>query len=342
MIVITGGGTGGHLSIAKALAYELKNRGEKLVFIGSQNGQDKAWFENDEVFLEKYFLQSSGVVNKKGLAKFKSLFNILKLSLTCLKIFKKHKIKVVISVGGYSSAPASIAAIISRKKFFIHEQNAIIGRLNLLLKPFCTKFFSSYIKNPYDYPVNKKFFDTARVRNELKTILFLGGSQGAKFINELALNLAPNLIKQNIKIIHQCGKNDFEMVCEKYKSLGVEAEVFAFSTEIEKYMQKADLCVSRSGASSLWELCANLLPSVFIPYPYAANNHQFFNAKFLQERNLTQIYKQEDIKFDKFLENILNVNVNQVSICLKSIISSYGTQKIVDEIIKNNKFISLK
>lgn len=334
MIAITGGGTGGHLSIAKAIANELKNNGEDLIFIGSQNGQDKFWFENDEVFGQKYFLSSSGVVNKKGFNKFKSAFNILKLSLACLKIFKKHKIKAVFSVGGYSSAPASIAAILSRKKFFIHEQNAIIGRLNLILKPFCVKFFSSYIQNPYDYPVNKKFFDTAKIRNELKTILFLGGSQGAKFINELALNLAPNLISKNIKIIHQCGKNEYEEVCQKYKNLGIEAEVFAFSKEIEKYMQKADLCISRSGASSLWELCANLLPSVFIPYPYAANNHQFFNAKFLQDKHLTQIYEQKDIKFDDFLENILKININQISLGLKDIISPCGAEKIVNEILK--------
>lgn len=334
MIAITGGGTGGHLSIAKALADELKNRGENLIFIGSQNGQDKAWFENDEVFSEKYFLSSSGVVNKSGFAKFKSLFNIIKLSFECIKIFKKHNISKVISVGGYSSAPASFGAILSRKKFFIHEQNAIIGRLNLILKPFCTKFFSSYISNPYDYPTNTKFFQTQRIRENLQTILFLGGSQGAKFINELALNLSSNLTNKNIKIIHQCGKNDYEAVCAKYKEFGIDAEVFAFSTEIEKYMQKADLCISRSGASSLWELCANLLPSVFIPYPYAANDHQFFNAKFLQDKNLTKIYRQESVKFDSFLQEILQINIKQVSINLQNIISPRGTQRIVDEILK--------
>ncbi|OCR89822.1 UDP-N-acetylglucosamine--N-acetylmuramyl-(pentapeptide) pyrophosphoryl-undecaprenol N-acetylglucosamine transferase [Campylobacter fetus] len=334
MIAITGGGTGGHLAIAKALAIELKNRGENVIFIGSNSGQDRMWFEHSDIFKFKYFFPSRGVVNKKGIHKFFALFNIIKLAFSCRRIFKEHNISSVISVGGYSSAPASFGAVMFRKKLFIHEQNAVKGKLNSILKPFCSKFFSSYGEHSYDYPIDRKFFNTARVRNELKTILFLGGSQGASFINNLALNLALNLKNNNINIIHQCGAKELEIIKSKYDKMGVEAVVFDFSNEIEAYMQKSDLCISRAGASTLWELCANALPAIFIPYPYAASNHQFYNAKFLLDSNLTKIYKQNDLDENILFIDILNLDINSISIGLRSIVSPNGAKIIVDEILK--------
>ena len=136
MIAITGGGTGGHLVIAKAIKEELNRRGIKPIYIGSTGGQDKAWFEHDEGFEKVYFLQSQGVVNKKGLQKLLSLSNIVRSALSCRTLFKEHNIQAVFSVGGYSAAPASFAALLFKKALFIHEQNAIEGKLNTLLKPF--------------------------------------------------------------------------------------------------------------------------------------------------------------------------------------------------------------
>ena len=152
-IVITGGGTGGHLVIAKVIATELKSRGFELFYIGSTKGQDSLWFKDSEIFKDKFFLESSGVVNKKGISKLCSLFNILNLSKFCTKIFKKHDIKAVFSVGGYSASPASFAAVFNKTPLFIHEQNAMIGRLNKLLKPFARGFYSAYNIPKFDYPV---------------------------------------------------------------------------------------------------------------------------------------------------------------------------------------------
>ncbi|WP_457562259.1 glycosyltransferase, partial [Caminibacter pacificus] len=129
-MLITGGGTGGHLKIAKVIKEELNKKGIKPVYVGSTKGADKEWFAQDEGFSEKYFLDSSGVVNKKGLGKINSLSNIIKLSFEAKKIIKKHNVKAVFSVGGYSAAPASFGAIFSNTPLFIHEQNAHIGSLN--------------------------------------------------------------------------------------------------------------------------------------------------------------------------------------------------------------------
>ena len=335
VVAITGGGTGGHLSIAKALATEFKNRGIKAIFIGSTHGQDRAWFENSDLFEKAYFLQSSGVVNKKGFAKLISLLNIIKLAFSCLKIFKTHGVIKVVSVGGYSSAPASFAAILGRKEFFIHEQNALTGRLNRLLKPYAKKFYSSYEEPKFDYPVNSIFFQTARVRDKAKTIIFLGGSQGASFINSLATNIAPSLVNLGFKIIHQCGEKEFEKISQIYKELNLSDKItlVGFCTNLHELIAKADLCVGRSGASTLWELCANALPTIFIPFPYAAGDHQFYNAKFLQDQNLAIIVRQDEASDEKILNLIQNYDIKNTSKGLQNTISSGGAKTIVDDIL---------
>lgn len=337
MICITGGGTGGHLAIAKTLATELNSRGIKCIFIGSQKGQDRAWFENSELFSKTYFLPSSGVVDKKRLKKFLSLLNILKLIKQCHAIFKKDEICAVISVGGYSSASASMAGVLFAKPLFLHEQNVIIGRLNALLKPFAKGFFSSYFEPKYDYPIDKKFFEGARIRKELKQILFLGGSQGASFINSLALNLAPSLNEMGIKISHQSGEKEFGQICKSYEKLGIQADVFAFSKDMPRLMNKADICVSRAGASSLWELSANALPCVFIPYAHAASDHQYHNAKFLSDLGLCVLKRQNEIDAKLMLDIIKNMNLEQISKGLQGQISSGGASKIIDFVLENIK-----
>lgn len=335
MIAITGGGTGGHLAIAKAFANELNSRGIKAIFIGSSSGQDKMWFENSDIFEATYFLNSSGVVNKRGFGRLKSLINILNLAFKCKRIFKFHKVSSVISVGGYSAAPAAFGAIIWGKKLYIHEQNAVIGRLNLILKPFAREFFSSYFEPKFDYPVDEKFFKISRIRKNLNTILFLGGSQGANFINNLALNLAKDLDKNGIKIIHQCGQKDYETIVEKYKELNIKAEIFAFSKDIDLFMSRADFCISRAGASTIWELCAASLPTLFIPFPYAANNHQFYNAKFLNDQNAAMVLKEDEIDNKNLLNIIYNLNLEDISQKLINLLNKNGSKVIIDRILEN-------
>jgi UDP-N-acetylglucosamine--N-acetylmuramyl-(pentapeptide) pyrophosphoryl-undecaprenol N-acetylglucosamine transferase len=333
-IAITGGGTGGHLKIAKVVKDELNNRGITPIYIGSTSGADKEWFEKDEGFSKKYFLSSSGVVNKKGLNKINALIDIFKLALYAKKILKENNIKAVFSVGGYSAAPASFAAIFSNIPLFIHEQNAHIGSLNKLLKPFSKRFFSTFLNND-PYPVEEIFFDKARVRKKLKTIIFLGGSQGALAINDLALNLAPLLKEKNINIIHQTGKRDYKRVKNFYEKNNIDADVFDFSKNLIEKISKADFAISRAGASTLFELTANQIPTLFIPYPFAAGDHQYYNAKFLEEKNAAFVIKQNEITPQKALNIILNSNLENISKNLAKINQKNGAKFIVDEIIKN-------
>jgi UDP-N-acetylglucosamine--N-acetylmuramyl-(pentapeptide) pyrophosphoryl-undecaprenol N-acetylglucosamine transferase len=336
-IAITGGGTGGHLAIANALKEELNTRNLKPIYIGSQNGQDRSWFENDTGFEKTYFLDSQGVVNKKGIKKLLVLKDIIKSAFICKNILKKHNVKAVFCVGGYSAAPASFAALISKKQLYIHEQNAVIGKLNKILKPFSKEFFSSYDKNSKvkEYPVNDKFFTSRIVRTELKTIIFLGGSQGANFINQLAMKIAPTLLKNGLRIIHQTGKKEYSTCKEFYKKNSLHVECFDFTKNILKSLNKADFAISRAGASTLWELSANGLPALFIPYPYAAKNHQYYNAKVLVDRNAALLKKESELN-EKVVEDILkNINLEQLSKKLLSSITKNGIKEITNIILKS-------
>lgn len=450
-LLITGGGTGGHLAIAQALAEELaKRKGQndnlgEVVYVGSISGQDKQWFgcgnlsagihlanvstplhcgahlgaphsqgenicqsdtsptsiveinkvaknantangdrENAKatdfseksIFNATYFLPTSGVVDKRGIAKILSLLHHLKSLKTIHTIFAKHDIKAVISVGGFSAAPASIGAIVFGKPLFIHEQNAIKGRLNALLSPFARRVFSSFGKNRVPYPIKSQAREKARVRTEIKTIAFIGGSQGARTINHLAISLAPTLLSLGFRIIHQCGQNELESTKAKYAEIGIDTcaqkeadskenklELFGFSTDILSHLESADICIGRAGASSVWENAALGLPMIYVPYPYAASNHQVHNAEFftskgfglvlvesknntsqkdVQEKARKQTQKQAEIEAmkDRILEYIASFGSSEGKNALESISKSLislakqdGAKLIVDEIL---------
>lgn len=334
-ILITGGGTGGHLSVAKSFIDEFYSRGYEVVFIGSTKGQDKKWFENYPLLSHTYFLDTKGVVNQNFLGKLISLFMILKAVITSIKIIKKHKISKVISVGGFSAAAASFASIITKKDFYIHEQNSVMGRLNTITSKFAKELFSSYTKNSKvkDYPISQTFFEHQRIRKEVKTIIFLGGSQGATAINDFALKVAPKLNKVGINIIHQTGKNDFKKIEKAYKKLDIEVDVFDFSNKLIEKMDKADFAVSRAGASTLWELVALGIPTFFIPFPYAAANHQYYNAKYLLDNNLCFLQTQNQLDENYFFE-CLGDNIEFKSEKLINTIHKNAVKNIVDIIIQ--------
>ena len=303
---ITGGGTGGHLSIADALCKAAVERGHEVIFIGSTSGQDRMWFGEHSSFAYSYFLETTGVVNQNLFGKLKALYKIYKAFKTSIALLKKHQVQAVISVGGFSAAPASFACVFIKLPLFIHEQNAVIGKLNSILRPRAKLFISAYEKDApvQGYPVKEEFFKTSRVRDELKTIIFLGGSQGAKAINDLALHVSPILKEKNIHIIHQCGERDYERVKSEYQKLGIDAELYSFTKEIVTLISRADLAVSRAGASTLWELCASGVPTFFIPYPHAAGDHQFYNAQFIVQEDMGWCQREGESLAKSLLEVI--------------------------------------
>jgi len=367
-IVMTGGGTGGHLAIVRAVkevyrgltsddnaqalssagqtpstmtsddnAQALSSSGssipstatEPLIYIGSTKGQDRQWFEGDTDFASTYFFDTRGVVNQRGIGKLRSLWMMLKAMRQARKLLKAHDAKVVFSVGGFSSAATAIAAKTLRIPLVIHEQNAALGSLNKLLKPYADVFISSYLEeSPIKaYPIKEVFFENARIRERVETVIFLGGSQGARAINELALSLAPKLKERGIRIIHQAGEKNLDEVGSAYEALSIEAEVFGFTDKLAEYMKEADFAIARAGASTLWELAATALPTLFIPYPYAASDHQYYNAKFLVDKDLAWLMREDEIEVDKVL-SLLDENLSTRSKGLMEIVERDGARRI--------------
>ncbi len=331
-LCVTGGGTGGHLMIAQSLAKAAVADGNEVIFIGSSNGQDKNYFEKNSPFSHAYFLETTGVVNQKGLSKLKAIWKIFRAFLKSRMILKHHNIQATYSVGGFSAAPASFAALSRFIPLFIHEQNAVMGKLNSLLKPFAKRFISAYDKDSpiKGYPVQDIFFKNSRVRQKLESIIFLGGSHGAKAINDLALSVAKKLQKRGIKIIHQAGEKDYQRVKAQYARIEVDVELYGFTKNLYALISKADLAVSRAGASTLWELCANGLPAFFIPYPYAAGDHQFHNAKFIIDNKLGWCQREGKELKQEFL-SILDEDLKTKSEALLK----YAHKDVASQMIKD-------
>lgn len=341
---MTGGGTGGHLAIVRAVKEAIvsgsreqgvdskeQGAGSGLVYIGSQKGQDRQWFEDDNDFDAKYFLETKGVVNQKGLGKVQSLWMMFKAYLQARKLLKQHDAEVVFSVGGFSAAPMAFAAKLTGTPLVIHEQNAALGSLNRLLKPYADVFISSYLEeSPIKaYPVKEIFFENARIREKIHTVIFLGGSQGARAINDLALSVAKELDARGIRIIHQAGANNIESVQQAYEAMGIEVEVFGFTTKLADYMKEADFAIARSGASTLWELAATALPALFIPYPYAASDHQYHNAQFLVKKELAWVMRENEIDKEKVLA-LFDEDLSKKSRGLMESIARDGSRQIAD------------
>ncbi len=335
-IVFTGGGTGGHLVIALSLAEEARRRGHRVMFIGSLSGQDRQWFGENTLFEETHFLDTTGVVNKKGLGKISALYKVLKAVVRSRVLIKGFRADAVVSVGGFSAAPAAIAAVVMGMPLYIHEQNALTGKLNRLLRPYAKGFFSSYETGEAqcDYPVNPYYFEHARLRREINTVIFLGGSQGAKFINDLALEIAPWLREKGIKIIHQCGAKEEDRVKHAYHEAGIEAEVYGFTNAIAELIVRSDFAISRSGASTLWELCASRIPAFFIPYPAAAGDHQYHNARYVIEHGAGWCERQSDTLIESLKGAIIS-DITEKSKALEALIKPDGAATILGKIEKN-------
>lgn len=335
-VVITGGGTGGHLAVAEAVAKQLKMLGHCLYYLGAKRGQEQHWFDNKPLFVQSKLLDVQGIANQSLFALPSAAAGQLRCAKEALAFLRTHNIERVFSVGGYAAAPACFAALWARIPLYIHEQNAKIGLLNGLLRPFCKEFYSSYLPNSpvRDYPLREACFGLQRVRKSVHVVLFLGGSQGARAINNLALRLAPKLLAHNIAVIHQCGARDFERVQEAYRTQKLEVELFDFLPNLIEIMHRADFAIARAGASSLWELCANALPALFIPYPYAAKNHQFYNAEFLVQQNLASLMREDALDENAILQLIDDsALVYSRSLALTQLIQQGGAQTIANRIV---------
>ena len=312
-IVIAAGGTGGHIFPAIALAKKFRVDGHKVILAGTGNELEKKIFSEHD-FETEYFES-----RLKGSSTIKKFFLSLRKNKEIKSYLEKNNPDLILGMGGYASSEFCLAA---QKKtcVIIHEQNSIAGRTNrfLIINRSANAAieglpdsFTSFIKFLMSYPDDLVYLGNP-VRDEIlniqKTlrpfpdklkkprILIMGGSQGARSIN-MTVPEAINLLSKDLpmEVIHDTGQNDFDVVNEKYIDFGIDAEVTSFNTNIEKAYKWADLLIGRAGAMTVSETSAIGLPSILIPFPYALDNHQLFNAQFLEKKGGALIIKDKDL-----------------------------------------------
>ncbi len=335
-IIVAGGKTGGHLfpGIAIAEAVKRENKSNEILFVGT--GEK---FETK--ILEKYGfphtkIKSSGIKGKTLSAKSLSVLQIPFSIVQAIKIIKKFKPDIVIGVGGYSSGPVLLAARICRVMTAIHEQNYIPGLTNIILSKFVHVIFTSFedtrgfsmskkifcFGNPIRRSVNKRqenFQETnltelmepsgeiAGDRNIKRkfTILVTGGSQGASSINRGFLDAVKLMDHpENYNIIHQTGRFEEKYFIKEYEKMGIKVNAKAFFYNMPFLQKKADLIICRAGAGTLAEISAMGRASLLIPYPYAANDHQRYNAEFMAKKGAAWVMADNEISGVRLKEKI--------------------------------------
>ena len=315
-ILISTGGSGGHVIPALTIHDHLKNDYDVMI---STDLRGYKYLDNDN---NKIFLIDTPKLDRLLLIPF-SISIVFFLTLKSLFLFKREKINILISTGGYMSLPLCLAAKILKIKIFLLEPNMILGRANKLFLNFCEKIIC-YDANIINFPkkfINKLAISTPLLRkryyerdNNLKldkifTIIVIGGSQGAQIFDELLHKTFIKIAKiRTLKVIHQTKEKNINFLKNLYSKNDVENIIFEFDQNLDKLLNQADLCITRAGASSLAEIASLKLPFIAIPLPTSKDNHQFQNAKYYENKNCCWIIDQsnfDQLKFDDLLLDIL-------------------------------------
>ncbi|NNL67078.1 MAG: undecaprenyldiphospho-muramoylpentapeptide beta-N-acetylglucosaminyltransferase [Myxococcales bacterium] len=293
---VAGGGTGGHVTMALALAEEIRARGGRPVLLGTDQGLERTLVP--EAGFELVTFDARQVMGQRLLARVAALFGLLRTTFAARRALRAHGATAVVSVGGYASMPAVAAAALMRLPIALIEPNAIPGRANRLMARVAKRVFvgfegaQGHLPVPAErvqrlgIPLRRALVDAFADRPERKPeppfrLLVAGGSQGARQVNEAMMEIAPRLDADRVTIFHQSGADDRDRVAEAYAAAGLEAEVVAFTDDMPARYAWADLAVCRSGALTVAELALAGLPSLLVPYPYAADDHQAANAEAL-------------------------------------------------------------
>lgn len=317
-VIIAGGGTGGHIFPAVAIGHALKKMqpNTELLFVGA-----KGKMEMEKVPLEGFKIIGLDIAgfNRSNMLKNIFLpFKLLKSVWDARKIIKEFKPNVVVGVGGYASFPMLNAAQRMGVATLIQEQNSFAGKSNKILGKKARAICVAYDTMEQFFPAEKikitgnpvrnvisnstctkeeglSFFDLNKKR---KTILVVGGSLGAKSINEALDKYLSKIVGADRQIIWQTGKPYFEQAKLNAAIFGEKVKVFDFIKEMDKAYAAADIVISRAGALAIAELCIVAKPVIFVPYPFAAEDHQTSNAMALVKKDAAILIKDEHVAND--------------------------------------------
>ena len=320
-IAITGGGTGGHITMALALGEALRERGVEPLFIGAERGFESQWIP--EAGFELVTLRAEPLAGRSLAGRLRGAFAIASCTVGALRALRERPLSGVISVGGYAAAPATFAAVLARQRLYLVEPNAVPGRTNRAVARFASRIFVAF-------PAAAPRFGTraagrveavgAPLRRELieafaaapprrrptppLRLLVLGGSQGARQLNEAMMAAVGHVAADQLEVWHQSGGADRDRVAEAYAQAGIAAQVVDFETHLAPHYLWADLALCRAGALTVAELAAAGLPALLVPYPYAADDHQRVNAEQLERVGAARILTAAELRPKELAERL--------------------------------------
>ncbi len=328
-VIISAGGTGGHIYPALAILNKIKEKepGSEFLYIGTHNRMEKDIIPTYGIHYEA--IEIYGLNRKNILKNFKTLKCFIEAKKKCKKLMKEFRPDCVIGVGGYVTGPVISSAHKLGIKTFIHEQNSIPGKANLYLSKFADNIFISFKSSGKYFPKYKTIYTgnpcseeaihSSKIdKKELglnpnkKLVLFVMGSLGSSKVNDM-LYKTMNLVKsKEYEILFVTGKDSYEeMSQKKYPS---NVKVVPFIEKMTRVMKVTDLIVSRAGASTLSEIIALHIPSILIPSPYVPNNHQYMNALDLKEKDAAIMIEEKNLKSELLVNTIDQLLNNEETI----------------------------
>ena len=321
-IVLSAGGTGGHLFPAQALAAELGRRGRKIVIMTDPRGHNYGEAFPGAVIETVPSGNFSGGLKAKLFAPLQILRGIA----VARGKLKNLKPSAVVGFGGYPSLPVVVAASLAGIPSAIHEQNTVLGRVNRLVAKRVRAIAASFPFARFAPDASKVVMTGNPVRpaaaalqavpyaapdaNGPIRLLVFGGSQGARILSEVipaAIAAIPESIRQRLEIVQQCRPEDMEMVRRAYANAHVKAELAPFFGDMPERMARAHLVIARSGASTLAELCVIGRPSILIPYPFATDDHQTANAQVLERSGAAWRIQQSDLSVEQLTHLLVHI-----------------------------------
>ena len=312
LFLMAGGGTGGHVIPALAVARELRNRGHEAFFVGTERGVEARMVPQAGFKLK--FINIGGIKNLGPLRKVISLFQLA--GSTAQQLFTPRP-TAVFSMGGYVAGPPVLAALLRKIPVVVMEPNAVPGVTNRWIGRFVhrallsfqetARFFPGGRTEITGLPVREDFFRLAPKQPEAKfTVLITGGSQGSRTLNEAARASWPLFAKSDlpVRFIHQTGLPTHGQLQRDFASTGLDGEIVAFIQDMPAAFAQADLIICRSGAGAVAELAASGKPSVLVPFPFAADDHQLRNAEAFERAGASLLFLDREWTANQLFETV--------------------------------------
>lgn len=316
-LLIAGGGTGGHLFPGVAIAEELRARhpDAEIRFVGTRRGIEARVLP--ELGWDLELIEVSGLKTVGALGALRGLFRLPRALWQARRVIKRFAPDAVIGVGGYASGPVVLMARLRGIPTAICEQNSIPGLTNKILGRIARVVFLSFSESRRYFKPKKIVMSGNPVRRDLVQkllaaqpgarervgVLVCGGSQGAVAVNELASRALIALAQEHpVAIVHQTGEKDLAATEQRYAQAGVAATCSAFIKDMATAYQQADVIIGRAGATTVAELAIAGKPAVFIPYPFAADNHQVTNAREMADAGAALMFEQATLTADKLAD----------------------------------------